>query len=332
MPRKNIGKFRWTDGGVSIRRLNKIAEAVERLDTLTGGHNNASGTINSLKDTPPTTLCMVRMTESVGPDESSEFRDRRGVLQWYDSEQYKWKDTYPEVYIDIVTMPYGHFPVPVNTKVVCWYHRQAGKYVILNNPQVLHVRTVDPAEGDYPTAASKTYPVAFVITEYENEVDVQELDVDEIMDDDVERLTPSPPHGGKDFTATEEGEISTEDTKYGYVFNLGDGYIPLGTTIHAWFYCGQLYTYFHGGGGVIGRTKTGGITAMEGSTWPYQLGRGTVDIATIQGDVDKELVDSGEEMTVYNSTRSIIPADVIVQIKYVNGVAFVDVEDCEDGT
>lgn len=334
MPRKNIGRFRFSEKRVSISRLNNIAEAVERMDSAFGGRS--LGSVIGADATPhPTNICMVRLTENVGPDESSEFRDRIGVVQYYNDNEYKWKDTYPEVYINIVTMPYGHFPVPVNTKVVCWYHRQSGKYVILNNPQVLHVRTVDPAEGDYPTAASKTYPVAYVITEYENEVDVTELLVDEIMDDDVERLTPSPPHGGKSHDApadqseeNPDAEIDTQDTKYGYVYNLGDGYIPKGTTIHAWFYCGQLYTNYQGGG-LIGRTKTA-IGPVVGTTWPYQLGSGTVDVAEVNTSL--ELIDSGAELTVYNMTHWTVPADTLVQIKYVQGYPFVDVDDCPNAT
>lgn len=327
MAKKKIGRFSRSEGGVSLARLNKIAEAVERLDSNFGGRK-FGGPFNATVAEAPVSMAMVRLTEDVGPDESSEFRDRQGVLQYWDPVQYKWKDTYPETYVNIVSMAYGHFPVPRDTIVLCWYSRQAGKYVIINNPQVLHVRTVDPASGEYPTgAASKTYPIAFINTRYENRLDVTELEDSDFMESDVNRLTPAQPHGGKNTSGTPaQGEPDTTDEKYGYVYNLGTGYIPKDTDIHAWFVCGQLYTYYVGGG-VIGRTQ-GEIAAMSGTDWPYKPGSGEVDVA--EWNRFMELVDSGSDLLVYNTTRTTVQAGKIVQIKYVDGVPVIDVEDCDN--
>lgn len=316
--KKRFRRVRLSDTHLQVSVLNSMMESIERLDSIIS-KSGVSGSIIAEKGAATESIRLVRMTENIGPDESSEFRERTGVVRFWNPVECKWKDTDPAIEVDVIATPYGHFPVPEDTIVATYFHKQSNKHIVLNPPQILHVRTVDPYTGSYPTAASKTYPIAFTITSYENELNA-ELD-SELMDDDVNRLAPSPPHGGK-------SDGTTTDDKYGYVYNLGDGYIPIDTDIAAWFACGQLYTYYSSGNGVIGRTKTGGISAMTGSTWPYQLGSGTVDVALIQGETSKELVDSNTDLLVYNSTHWTIPADTVIQIKYVNGVPFVDVDDC----
>lgn len=322
--RKRIRRPKLSDGKVSVSMLNELIDSVERLDRIVSGAG-FNGSIAAQSRPEPTNIRLVRMSEPIGPDESSEFRDRTGVVQYWNPGLYKWTDYDPEIELQVVSMPYGHFPVPTDTIVATYYHHQSGKHVVLNPPQIHHVRTVDPYTGQYPVGGnSKTYPVAYTVTAYENRLDEQELTEDELFEDENNRLAPSPPHGGK-------SDGTTTDEKYGYVFNLGDGYIPKGTVVHAWFYCGQLYTYY-GGGGVIGRTQSEGISAMSGVTWPYALGSGMIDVAEISGDQNKELLNSNSEMRVYNSTHWTVPADTVVQIKYVNGVPFVDVDDCPNAS
>lgn len=332
MPRRRIGRFSPIEGGVSLSRLNRIAEAVERLDRVHGGMP-FTGSINASQQPAQTSLVMVRMTENIGPDESSEFRDRQGVVQRWDPSLFKWMDTYPEVYIDVVCQPFGHFPVPRDSVVLCWYSKQAGKYVVINNPQIIHAVTCEPADPEtpYPTTGTNgVYPIAFVTTSFSNNVNSSLSH--SIMDDDVERLTPSPPHGGKNTEGDppEEGDRTpyTVDTKYGYVCNIGPSYIPSGTVIHCWFAYGQLYTFYGGASGLIAKTQTDGISAASGTDWPLVLGYGHIEIGIPDPTASGRYISSGENGFCYNSTFSTIPGNTFIQCKYIDGSLFVDVESC----
>ncbi len=332
MPRKRFGRFNRSERGVSISRLNNMAESLESLNRIVGSRG-FKGTLYTEGSTSNTSLVMVRMSENIGPDESSEFRDRQGILQYWHSTQMKWKDTYPEQYVNLIAMPYGHFPVPRDSIVLCWYHRQSGKYVVINNPQIVHAKTCDPADPaqSYPTTGlNNIYPIGFVTTSYDNNIDSGLSE--SFMMDDVERLTPSPPHGGKNTEGDPPGEDEdfpyTVDEKYGYVCNLGPSYIPNGTVIHCWFSYGQLYTFYGGASGAIGKTHTDGISAASGSDWPLTLGFGQVEVGVPDPTATGRYISSGVNSACYNMTSATIPGNTFVQLKYIDGALFVDVENC----
>lgn len=320
--KKRIPYFNIREKGVSVKRMNSMVESINRLDRIFA-RPGISGALVTDKVPSPEAIRLVRMSQPMGPDESSEFRDRTGVVQYWNSTQYKWMDSKvtgvedSEKEIDVVTMPYGHVPIPENTIVATYFHKQSGKHIVLNPPQVVHIRTVEPYTGDYPAAGEgNVYPIAYITTAYENQLGEQELSESEIMEDTVNRIVPSPPHGGKEAS----------DTKYGYVYNLVDTYIPIDTDLHAWFYCGQLYTAYSSAGGELG-VVTAEVSAMPSTTWPFTFGVGTV----MRGQFNRfdELESSGTELTVLNSTYASIPVGKLVQIKYIHGRPFVDVVPCD---
>lgn len=317
MAKKFIPKFKRSDRRVSVSKLNNMLDAIQRGDRQFGGNRFAGGLIaDKMSHGEPFRL--LRLDEPIGPDESSEFRDRSGVQRYWDPDEFKWKDTDPEIVIGIVSNPYGHTPIPTDTVVATYYHKQSGQHIVLNPPQVVHIRTVEPYTGDYPRAGeSAVYPIAYITTNYDNALGVQDLAESEIMEDTVNRIVPSPPHGGKE----------SSDTKYGYVYNLLSTYIPIETDLQAWFYCGQLYTAYSSAGGEIGLV-TGEISPMSGSAFPFTPGTGTVELG--QFNRFNEIESAGTSLDVFNSTYATIPVGKLVQIKYIHGLPFVDVVPCEE--
>jgi hypothetical protein len=73
------------------------------------------------------------------------------------------------------------------------------------------------------------------------------------------------------------------------------------------------------------RTPAGGIAASSGTGFPYTPGSASCDVCIWSGVT---LVDAGWNLTVFNTSRTAVAADELIQIKFVAGRALADFEDC----
>ncbi len=81
----------------------------------------------------------------------------------------------------------------------------------------------------------------------------------------------------------------------------------------------------HGVGALLCRTPGGGIPASSGTGFPYTPGSASCDVCAWSGST---LVDAGWNLAVYNTSRTPISGNELIQVKFVGGRAVSDFEDC----
>lgn len=246
-PRKKWPQFTPANKKIPLGLWNDLLRTVEGLDGLHSPEGYRSREIQAPAAPPHTIMRLVELDEAIGPDESSEFRDRRGTVMYWDSSNLLWKRTDPAQQISVITDGFEHLVQDEGQRLAVWYHAQSGKYLPVNPNTMRQVKTCKDKGGYYPVREDcpNVYPIVHITSSYPLPP-VGDFLVTPTHTEmsSISRLSPDTPHGGK-----AEGEDVT-----GYVFNLatgenggdGDSYIPEGNVVPAWFHNGQWWTYWIG--------------------------------------------------------------------------------------
>ena len=183
------------------------------------------------------------MDEAVGPEESSEFRDRTATVLYWDFDLFMWRRTDPAHIITIVTDPWQHLVIHAGQRLLVWFHRQSGKHIPINPPTFRHAVTSADHANQYPDPEDfpNVYPIGHVKSSFPipSGSSFSTTPLHTVLSSLPTHL-PDPPHGGNLIP----GDVT------GWVFNLAgagdDTYIPEGTVIPTWFHNGQWWTYWLG--------------------------------------------------------------------------------------
>jgi hypothetical protein len=243
-PRKKWPQFTSADKKIPLGLWNDLLRTVEGLDTGSPTEGYASQVVKAPYPPGQTILRLVELDDAIGPDESSEFRDRRGTVLYWDSSNSTWKRTDPAHQVSVITDGFEHLVQDQGQRLVVWFHGQSGKYLPVNPNNMRQLRTCRDAGGSYPTKPDcpNVYPTEHVTSSYSlPSLGTFVVTPTHTAMTSIDRLTPEPPHGGK----------AGGDDVTGYVYNLAgggddEGYIPEGTVVPAWFLNGQWWTYWYG--------------------------------------------------------------------------------------
>lgn len=203
--------------------LNDLQRTVEGLDVMRmgdgGGNGISCGVFAASRKPVPFRLKLVRLTRPGGPEDSSDFRNMSGVVQYWSSAADDFEDSNEE--LDNIIDPYN-LVYDDDDFVVVYPHGQSGKHIIIPQMTVRHAITVAPDSGTYPTSSTSpdTYPIKFVRLSYTESPGLQ--------GHTLSYLAPSDP-GPDDFVHNIAG--------------ASGNYIPEGTLIWCYFVTGQWFTF-----------------------------------------------------------------------------------------
>jgi hypothetical protein len=220
---------------------------------------------------------ILQLTEAVGPEESSEFRDRAAKLVYYDTQDRAWRTDENSGLVRLVTDPYYHLPWDSGARFAAVFHEQSGKYIPLAQVTIRLVRSVDPDTGDYPeaTGCPNVYPIQHVTSSY----------------------TAEPGRRVPTHTTMESIErLGGVDGPHGYVMNLyegADSYIPVGTVFPAFMINKQWWTYVAIGEGQCSSSSSG----EESSSQSESSGSETSNSSDVSSESSGGSSDSSEQMT-----------------------------------
>lgn len=217
---------RWKQGDpLKAEWLDQTAEIAQRLDRLhAGGFSNSNSSFSSSADRQYSTVYMVKMSEVLGLQSSSGFRNRTATIQILNTRTGQWEPYGGE--LDIVTSAFYDAPYDDEEMVACYLHQ--GKLVPLNYLQIRHAQTVRQSPAlEYPVEDScpNVYPFRFVRLSYPEE------------------------QGQQDVAAEYLGQGDTDPPFDDFVFNLYTGeenYLPEFTIIWVYYLNGQWFTYARG--------------------------------------------------------------------------------------
>lgn len=292
-PKQQLREASPTDPGIPLWHWNYLIGQVSATDTIPEG-----------PPTPDRTwIRLVEMDEAVGPEESSEFRDRTATVLYWDFDQFKWRRTDPAHVITIVTDPWRHLVIHAGERLLVWFHRQSGKHIPMNPPTFRHAVTSADKSNQYPDPGDfpNVYPIGHVKSSFPipSGSNFTTTPVHTLLSS-LTKNPPQPPHGG-----TFVGDVT------GWVFNLaggggdGENYIPEGTPIPTWFHNGQWWTYW------VGSFEESSSASLEGLSSSSSSSSSSISSSSVSTESSTSSVSTGESSLSVTSSSSIICQPVV---------------------